>query len=115
MFLYSGAMKFAAYRVATRSIRNYKLLPRVAADAAGSVLPFAEVGAGSTLLANRGYPLAAAARALLGTAVLIASLHRFRLRIDVACGCTGGLVDERVNLTTVARALVILSGSVMLL
>jgi uncharacterized membrane protein YphA (DoxX/SURF4 family) len=114
MFLYSGSLKFVNRSTSVASIREYRLLPTSAAGVVGRMLPFIEVGAGALLLAGYGYLFAAATGAALGASFLVASFHALHSEIDIECGCTGR-GDERVSRMTVARALAILGGCVMLL
>jgi hypothetical protein len=107
MFVYSAGLKLARYDGAASLVTGYRVLPRPVASAAGFLLPWLELLAGGGLLVAI-YPLGPALAVSLGTVFAYSSFRVLLRGDDVPCGCTGN-VHDRVNRTTLVRALVIAS------
>ncbi len=78
------------------------------------IVPFAEVLAGTALLAGLGVrPIAAAVAAMLAifTAAVAVALLRGR---EISCGCYGGISPRRITWLTAARNLALLAFALLL-
>lgn len=114
LFIYSAGLKLAHYNRAGSLVREYDMLPKPLATIAGFALPWAELLTAMSLLLARLYPLGPLLGASLGTSFAFGSFHVLRRKADVPCGCTGKAQD-RVDRTTLMRALAITSCSLLVL
>lgn len=116
LFVYSAALKFVRYEQAGRLARPYGVIPKRLVGAAGFALPWAEGLAAFGLLSGRLHPLGPVVGTSLGASFAYSAAHVVRRRADVPCGCTGnGESGDRVTRITLARALAIMSCSLLIL
>lgn len=116
LFVYSAALKFVRYEQAGRLARPYNIMPKRLAGAVGVALPWAEGLAAFGLLSGRLHPLGPVVGTSLGASFAYSAAHVVRRRADVPCGCTGnGESGDRVTRITLARALAIMSCSLLIL
>ncbi len=116
LFVYSAALKFVRYEQAGRLARPYGVMPKRLAGATGFALPWAEGLAAFGLLSGRLHPLGPVVGTSLGASFAYSAAHVVRRRADIPCGCTGdGDSGDHVTRITLARALVIMSCSLLIL
>ncbi len=113
LFVYSAGLKFAWYDRAGSLVKPYGILPQRIGSAAGFLLPWVELSAGILLLLGSLFPTGPLLGAILGAFFAYASFRVLRRGADVPCGCTGG-TEDRVNRTTLIRALFITASSFFL-
>jgi len=120
MFVYSAALKLAAYSQARRAVAAHQVLPPRAATVFGVALPWLEATAGSLLLLGVVHPgppltrLGSALGAVLGATFAYGTAHVLVHEREVPCGCTGNDFVS-VSKVTLARAGCVLGASVFLL
>lgn len=114
LFVYSAGLKLAHYDQADSLVKGYGVVPKPAAAAIGFTLPWAELLTAILLFLGRFYPVGPLLGASLGASFAYSSSTALRRKVDVPCGCTGRTRD-RVDRTTLVRALAITSTSSSLL
>ena len=114
MFLYSSGLKLANYSRATKSVENYRILPREANTIVGISLPWLELLAG--ILTLKGHPrlVGPIITGILGASFTYASNHTLQRKAVIPCGCNG-TGHDKVNSITLLRAITITLSSLLLL
>lgn len=113
MFVYSAGLKLAHYDRAGSFTKPYRILPPYVNTAVGLLLPWAELSAGMLLLVGLLFPVGQLLGAALGVSFAYASFRVLHRGADVPCGCTGS-AEDRVNRTTLIRAIFITAFSLLL-
>lgn len=115
VFLLAGLAKIRERADLLHAVQNYQLLPPQAARVVAGMLPQVEVIGGSLLFLG---VLTSADAAVLGCLLLgfvvAMALNLYRQR-EMDCGCFGRSVPERLGWNTVARNLILLVGSVLVI
>lgn len=114
MFVYSAGLKFVWYNRAGNLVKPYGILPQRISSAVGFLLPWVELLTGCCLLLGLLFPAGPLLGAILGAFFSYASFRVLLRGADVPCGCTGG-TEDRVNRTTLIRAMFITASSFLLL
>lgn len=114
MFLYAAGLKLVWYDQNGCHVKAYQLLPESFAPTVGSILIFAELIAGISLLTEWFFPLGLVLAIVLGATFGYASLRVLLRKADIPCGCAGK-TKSRVNWTSLIRASFIVIVSIFLL
>ena len=115
VFLLSGLSKIAAMREFSRAVAAYEILPHAITVPAAYLLPWFELALGIVILFGWHIGTFSAISAALLTLFTLAVLVNItRGQRDLACGCFGALVQERMGWKILIRN-VWLTGAALVL
>ncbi|GAN70936.1 hypothetical protein ASY01nite_18160 [Acetobacter syzygii] len=104
MFLAAGVAKLRAHDTFLGTLASYRLLPGWSYEGVAWGLGVAEVGVAALLFCGVGaYVGSLAAAALLVVFACAMGINVLRGRTDLSCGCTPGLVSEKLSWAVVWR------------
>lgn len=104
MFLAAGVAKLRAHDTFLGTLASYRLLPDWSYESAAWALAIAELGVAALLFSGIGaFVGSLAAAGLLVVFACAMGINVLRGRTDLSCGCTPGMVSERLSWRLVWR------------